>query len=302
MVEGAVDAVVEVVVEGVVVLVVLVAASGDVVEVASPATVVEVVEVSRPPTPTRARRPMATAATRRPRSETAEVGSGRATAVAGTNDRANASRGVLGVGGGVHLRLAGAGELLVQPPPGCQHFGVGGVTRLPCPVRSRSHRGVDPRCRAVDAVRDWRVAQPGGATADTDTRRKGRGVPLSEDDERILQEIERQLYASDPQLVREVSSTTVYQHASRNLKYAGLGFIAGFVLMLATFTTSVILGGIGVLVMLASAVFFERNARRVGKAGLRQLTDSVNAGGLRDSLGGAGQRMRDRMRRDDPEQ
>jgi hypothetical protein len=124
-------------------------------------------------------------------------------------------------------------------------------------------------------------------------------VPLSEDDERILQEIERQLYASDPELVREVSSTTVYRHAGRNLKYAALGFVAGFVLMLATFTTSWILGGIGVLVMLAAAVAFERNLRRMGKAGWREWTESVSAGNLRSSIGGAGQRMRDRFRRDE---
>ena len=42
-------------------------------------------------------------------------------------------------------------------------------------------------------------------------------MPLSEDEQRILQEIEQQLYASDPELAREVSSTTVYRHAGRNL-------------------------------------------------------------------------------------
>lgn len=124
-------------------------------------------------------------------------------------------------------------------------------------------------------------------------------MPLSEDDERILQEIERQLYASDPQLVREVSSTTVYRHAGRNLKWAGLGFVAGLVVMLATFTTSWVFGGAGVLLMLAAAVAFERNLRRMGKAGWRDWTDSVNAGNLRTSIGGAGQRVRDRFRRDE---
>jgi hypothetical protein len=126
-------------------------------------------------------------------------------------------------------------------------------------------------------------------------------VPLSEDDERILQEIERQLYASDPQLVRDVTSTTVYRHAGRNLKWAGVSFIAGFALMLATFTASVLLGGLGVLVMLASAVFFERNLRRMGKAGWREWTDNVRPNGLRTSIGGAGQRVRERFRRDDQE-
>ena len=52
-------------------------------------------------------------------------------------------------------------------------------------------------------------------------------MPLSEDEQRILQEIEQQLYASDPQLARDVSSTTIYRHAGRNLKWAALGFVLG---------------------------------------------------------------------------
>jgi hypothetical protein len=43
-------------------------------------------------------------------------------------------------------------------------------------------------------------------------------VPLSEDEQRILSEIEEQLYESDPALAREVSQTTIYSHAFRNLK------------------------------------------------------------------------------------
>ena len=37
-------------------------------------------------------------------------------------------------------------------------------------------------------------------------------MPLSEDEERILNEIEDQLYETDPDLAREVSETTVYTH------------------------------------------------------------------------------------------
>jgi hypothetical protein len=124
-------------------------------------------------------------------------------------------------------------------------------------------------------------------------------VPLSEDEQRILQEIEQQLYASDPQLVREVTSTTVYRHAGRNLRWAVLGFVAGLVLMLATFATSVVLGGLGFFIMLGSAILVERNLRRMGRAGWQALTGSVRASTVRDRFGSAGQRMRDRFRGDD---
>jgi len=124
-------------------------------------------------------------------------------------------------------------------------------------------------------------------------------VPLSEDEQRILQEIEQQLYASDPQLVRDVTSTTVYRHAGRNLKWAALGFVAGLLLMLFTFASSVVLGGLGFFAMLGSAILVERNLRRMGRAGWQALTGSVRASTVRDRFGSAGQRMRDRFRGDD---
>jgi Protein of unknown function (DUF3040) len=124
-------------------------------------------------------------------------------------------------------------------------------------------------------------------------------VPLSEDEQRILQEIEQQLYASDPQLVREVSATTVYRHAGRNLKWALLGFIAGMVLMVLTFDQSLILGGAGFFVMLGCAVLFERNLRRMGRAGWRDWGGSAAAGNMRERLDSMKGRLRDRLRRDD---
>jgi hypothetical protein len=123
-------------------------------------------------------------------------------------------------------------------------------------------------------------------------------VPLSPEDERILQEIAEHLYESDPNLVREVSTTTVYRHAGRNLKYAGTGFIAGFVFLLAMFDDSLLLGGVGFGVMLAAAVFFERNLRRMGKAGWRDWSESVSAAGLKDAFASFNQRARDRFKRE----
>lgn len=123
-------------------------------------------------------------------------------------------------------------------------------------------------------------------------------MPLSPEDERILQEIAEHLYESDPELVREVSTTTVYKHAGRNLKYATVTFLAGFVFLLLMFDVSLLLGGLGFGIMLASAVFFERNLRRMGKAGWRDWTDSMKASGLRDALGSFNQRARDRFKRD----
>ena len=56
--------------------------------------------------------------------------------------------------------------------------------------------------------------------------KRGGRVPLSEDEQRILSEIEAKLYESDPALARDIADTTIYTHAYRNLKWALLGFVA----------------------------------------------------------------------------
>ena len=121
-------------------------------------------------------------------------------------------------------------------------------------------------------------------------------VPLSEDEQRILHEIERQFYEQDPAFARQVGSTTVYSHAGRNLKWAAAGFVTGLVLMITLFVSSLALGFIGFAVMFVSAVVFERNLRRMGKAGWHAVT--MPGSGLRSVLGDARKRVRDRFRRD----
>lgn len=124
------------------------------------------------------------------------------------------------------------------------------------------------------------------------------GLPLSEEEKRILKEIEQQLIADDPELVRQVAETTVYRVAFRNLKWAVAAFLVGVVVMVGTLSASVLAAFGGFLIMLAAAFFIERNARRLGRAGWEHI--SRNLPGLRSNLGGAGQRMRDRFRREDP--
>lgn len=124
-------------------------------------------------------------------------------------------------------------------------------------------------------------------------------VPLSEDEQRILLEIEQRLTEEDPDLVREVASTTVYSHALRNLKVGIALFVVGVVALLLLLGTHPVLSFGGFLVMLGSALFIERNARRLGKAGMQQFTGNLPGGSMRDYFGSQGQRMRDRMRRDD---
>ena len=102
-------------------------------------------------------------------------------------------------------------------------------------------------------------------------------MPLSEDEQRIRAEIEKNLHESDPRLAREVSETTVYRHALGSLKWSVLGFVVGIVVMVATLQLHFLLAFCGFLLMLGSAIGFERNLRLMGKAGVDQFSRAFKA-------------------------
>ena len=56
---------------------------------------------------------------------------------------------------------------------------------------------------------------------------------------------------------------------------------------------------IGFLLMLGSLLWFESNARKLGRVGMEQMTEHLRTGGLRNVVGGAGSRMRERFQRPD---
>ena len=123
-------------------------------------------------------------------------------------------------------------------------------------------------------------------------------MPLSENEQRILQEIEQQLYDSDRDLARKVGSTTIYRHAGRNLKWAGRGFVAGLVFMVLTVQT-LPLAFAGFLAMLGSGIVFQSNLRKMGRAGWQQVTGNMKAGNVKGYFGDAGKRVRKRFKREE---
>ncbi|NNC80857.1 MAG: DUF3040 domain-containing protein [Acidimicrobiales bacterium] len=118
-------------------------------------------------------------------------------------------------------------------------------------------------------------------------------MPLSEDEQRILSEIEQQLYERDPGLAHKVSNTTVFSHGFTQLRLAAAGFVFGLAVLLVTLQFGYLFAFIGFLIMFASAWYGERNLRRVGRAGIQQVTGSArNSKGY---FGDASQRLRDRL-------
>jgi hypothetical protein len=125
-------------------------------------------------------------------------------------------------------------------------------------------------------------------------------MPLSDEEQKILREIEAQLNATDPGLVEQVSRTTLYRHSARVIRWAAAGLFLGLVWLVLTFANNVWVGAVGFGIMLACALVIERHVRKLGRAGLETLTGGWRAqGGLRGMFGERSRQWRDRFRRDD---
>lgn len=102
-------------------------------------------------------------------------------------------------------------------------------------------------------------------------------MPLSEHEQRILHELEQSLYQEDPDFAERVRSETVYRHAGRHCVWSALVFVAALVFMFFTFASNIYLGFTGVIVMFLSGVVFANNARRMGKAGIDDISRSIQS-------------------------
>jgi hypothetical protein len=81
-------------------------------------------------------------------------------------------------------------------------------------------------------------------------------VPLSEHEQRLLEQIEQALYAEDPKFASIYQGTDVRSHYRRRVVRAGAGLVVGLGLLLAGVVINVIpLGVAGFVVMLAAVSF-----------------------------------------------
>lgn len=119
-------------------------------------------------------------------------------------------------------------------------------------------------------------------------------VPLSEDEERILNEIEQGFYRRDPESAKRISGTTLPRYLARNCRWSLLGFLGGLVILLASFATSWVLGVFGFVVMTATAIVFVQNVRRMGRHRWQQLTANAGRRGLAERYGETTRRLRRR--------
>jgi Protein of unknown function (DUF3040) len=90
-------------------------------------------------------------------------------------------------------------------------------------------------------------------------------VPLSEHEQRQLEQIEQSLYADYPKLAQSVRSQDPRVHYKRRVIQAAILFLLGVGLLLAGVISKIILVGVGgFVVMLASAMWALTSWRHMG--------------------------------------
>ncbi|MBA0050319.1 DUF3040 domain-containing protein [Streptomyces sp. AJS327] len=109
-------------------------------------------------------------------------------------------------------------------------------------------------------------------------------MPLSEHEQRMLEQMERALYAEDPKFATALEGSELRRYTRKRLYQAAAGFLVGITLLMAGMVAQQIwVSVVGFLVMLGCAVLAVTGWRKVPKAGEQQTE-----GGSGESGGGSG--------------
>lgn len=122
-------------------------------------------------------------------------------------------------------------------------------------------------------------------------------MPLSEDEQRIIEEIERNFYDSDPAFAKEVSSASLQRVATRNLRLSMLGFVVGLVVVIALFTRSVVFGFAGFAMMVGSGFGVYMSFMTLSRANVKAM--GAKTGNITEAFGKRSQQLRERFKKDD---
>jgi hypothetical protein len=87
-------------------------------------------------------------------------------------------------------------------------------------------------------------------------------VPLSENEQRMLEQMEQALAAEDPKFATHMQGSTLASLQRRRWVLGGLGVVAGLGLVLVGVNTTMWVGALGFGLMVAAAVFAFTPARR----------------------------------------
>jgi hypothetical protein len=85
-------------------------------------------------------------------------------------------------------------------------------------------------------------------------------MPLNEQEQKILDEIERQMYEEDPKLAHKVARAVRSGNDRWRMRLAAVVLLIGGVVMFASFTVSWAIAGLGFVMMVASAGWMAHTA------------------------------------------
>jgi hypothetical protein len=118
-------------------------------------------------------------------------------------------------------------------------------------------------------------------------------VPLSEEELRLLEQMERALVAEDPKLASTLRGTTLRAHARRRSFIAGGVFLVGVVVLMTGAVMALIAVGVaGFLIMLGSAYVALVSWR--GQSRVASTPEPVGKSGFTVIQGGRGKKRRER--------
>ncbi|MEU2245857.1 DUF3040 domain-containing protein [Streptomyces sp. NPDC019224] len=113
-------------------------------------------------------------------------------------------------------------------------------------------------------------------------------MPLSEHEQRMLEQMERALYAEDPKFATALEGSGLRTYTRRRVYQAVAGFLVGIALLMAGMVAQQIwISVVGFLVMLGCAVLAVTGWRKAPKPGEQQAVRT----------GGSGDRRQPRQRR-----
>ena len=110
-------------------------------------------------------------------------------------------------------------------------------------------------------------------------------MALSEEEQKILADIERQLSDSDPRFVRRVGTTAAYRHVLSSSKAAVVAFVIGLILMVALVSVHYMAAFAGFILMLGGAMVLERNLRVAGQPVSDESDDKIADSSSDSTLG-----------------
>ena len=120
-------------------------------------------------------------------------------------------------------------------------------------------------------------------------------MPLSEEEQRILHEMEQKLYEHDRAFADRVSTTTPRHHANRSGRGSIAAFVAGFVLLLVAFRSSLLLGSLGFVIMLFAALAFVHHVGQSGSARIGGIGGTIRGHGVSEEWSEMRRRLRSRF-------